>query len=179
MYIRNTVELGDQVVRVKDLAKINLEWLAAHMPEKMLEEWEELKLREEGRIIEGKKYIPDAKIPILEFLVDLEFITKKKQVIKGFIFINEEGRELRVREFGYESTHEPYIEIESLDGRFILDNKIEFYGKPISEVEESLQYASFIDKVIGGNLEQQLKNEIGVFLEKAVKSNNKLDLRWI
>ena len=173
MYIRNTVELGDQVVRVKDLSKINLEWLAMRMPEEMLEECEESILKQVGIRIEGKKYVPDTKTPIIEF------IKQGEQVLKGFIFINEEGLELRVREFGYEDSHKPYIQIESLDGTCITDEKIEFYSSPIRAVQELIQDASFIDKVIGGNLEQQLKNEIGVFLEKAVKSNNQLDLRWI
>lgn len=171
MYIRNTVELGDQVVKVKDLAKINLEWLAVHMPEEMLEECEERRLEQEGKVIKGKKYIPDAKIPIIEFT------KKEKKELKGFIFINEEGIELRVREFGYEDTHKPYLQIESLDGTYINDETIEFYSTPIQDTGELIQYASFIDKVIGSNLEQQLKNELGVFLEKAIQSNNQFKLR--
>lgn len=175
MYVRNTVELGNQVVRVKDLAKINIEWLAAHMPEKMLEEFEELKLGQEDRKINGKKYVPDAKVPIFDY------IESEIPEIKGFIFTNEEGIKLRARDFDYdhENNIKPYIKIEALDGNCITDERINWYCRPIKDSGELLHYANFIDRVIGGNLEQQLKDELGVFLEKAVKSNNQLELRWI
>ena len=163
MELQDTVQIGDLTVKVKELSKIDMEYLASIMPEEMLREYEEGMLSQESREVQ-EKYLPDSKVPIYSF------VKVAKEPITQFEFIDDKGN--------------PLVAIDHpVDDVRIIDKNIGkiytgFRGGASYDgvIEEGcgnvIHYARFIDKIIGGNLEQQLENELGTYFKKNIISNN-------
>ena len=160
MPIKHKVQIDNYMVRVKDLSKINCEWLASRMPREMLDEIENAKLNEENRSDLKERYIPDSQTPIYNYF---EF-EDNKTPIRSFEYINEEGV----------LSSDVRIKINGTDNKTAIEYKFYFNWDIIKEFTKTIEYASFIDKCTGSNIGQELRSEIGIFIEKMIFAGD----RW-
>ena len=167
MKVKKTIQLGMDEIRTKDLAKIDMNWLASKVSKEMLEEIEMKKLKEEGRNL-AEKYVPDVKTPIYNFFID---DSKHYSWKKKITYFNEQGTEVYIDLDLYTSEIKIYIakEIE-LPTIHVME-----HYKTLRSTMKIITYAKFIDDIIGSNLKQELKNELGVFFENTSMNKRKED----
>lgn len=164
MKVATTVQIGDMTVNVKDLSRIDLYWLAEQVPQQMLIDIEDEQLRKEGKINVKQKYIPDNKTMIYNEFEKIDKFSRDDE----YVFYNESGTKLYYR-FKWDNIYlMRYLENEN--GDYIKASSDRFL--PIDNNTKIIKYAELIDKIIGGNLKQQLLNEIGVCIEKQILRND-------
>lgn len=162
--LSDTVQIGNEIVKAKELSKITIDSLASQVSQELLEEIEEKRLKKENRI-EKERFVPDSRLPIYEFFED-------KSVIKEFDFYNEEENKIHFRilkaKVHYRSN---YIEIEGIDGT---TQGCDIDGLNFKNtISYIIKYAGLIDEITGANLQEQVKNEVGTLGEKYILSEGK------
>lgn len=162
--LSDTVQIGNEIVRAKELSKITMDSLASQVSQELLEEVEEKRLKKEGRI-EKERFVPDSRLPIYDFFED-------KSVINEFDFYNEEGNKIHFRILKAKASyHSNYIEIEGIDGTtqgYDIDG---LYFKNVNS--NIIKYAGLIDEITGVNIQEQVKSELGIFYEKYILSEGR------
>ena len=151
MKIAKTVQIGDTTINVKDLAKISMDWLSEQVPQEMLIDIESKKLKKEGKKKTKDIYVPDAKTPIYD-----EFLIKARDNYSEYYFYNESGIKLHLPAYSSFLVVDSETKIEGNFDRF----------NAIRKNTNIINYAKLIDSILKSNLEQQLLNELGVFVEK-------------
>ncbi len=178
MRLDSTVQMGDIECKTKKLEKIDMDYLTENMPKELLNEIEEERL---GGQQKEKEFLPDKKAPIYNFFAKnkkiYEFSEQKKKheifnIYHSFEFCDEEATNLNFifRVFRRETGLSGEVEIR--DGATGNQIKRELYLDEVIELMKIKSYAELIDKTRGGNLSQQLYNEIGVFFEKLIIAEN-------
>lgn len=159
--LSDTVQIGNEIVRAKELSKITIDSLASQVSQELLEEIEEKRLKKEKRT-EKEKFVSDSRLPIYDFFED-------KSVINEFDFYNEEGNKINFRIL--EANVSYWIEIEGIDGTTQKSYVHEYEFKGINSC--IIKYAGLIDKITGANIQEQVKNELGILYEKYILSDGK------
>lgn len=158
MKLESTVQLKDKTIKVRDLANINMKWLAEQMPEEMLVLIEEVKRLKEEEHFEGESYLPDKKTPIYDFFKGYQ------DTERAFTFYDEEGIELKFEISAY------YNSIIIRNGDDTWKKSFELiYNSEREELDLEFKiktYTEFIDKIVGSNISQQFCNEFGTYFEK-------------
>lgn len=160
MKIAKTVQIGDTTINVKDLAKISMDWLSEQVPQELLIDIESKKLKKEEKKKTKDIYVPDAKTPIYD-----EFLIKQGKYSE-YYFYNEKGIKLHLPKYGDFLVVDSETKIEGKFDRF----------NAIRKNTNIINYARLIDSILKSNLEQQLLNELGVFVEKQLLRR---DIVWI
>lgn len=156
MKIARTVQIGDKIVKVKELSKIGIDWIAKDVSLEMLSDIEDEKLKEEGKDNVKEKYVPDRRTPVYNFF------SKEQEVPldNTFTFLDENGVEGYIKNKYECAIAEGYtLDIRGLGKIFLLRR----YIKNINTIR---RYANFIDTIKGCELLEQVNNEIGNFLNK-------------
>lgn len=164
MELQDTVQVGDRTVKVEELSKIDMEYLASIMPEEMLRKHEERMLRKKSKKEVQEKYLPNPRVPIYSF------IEADNRPITQFEFIDDNGNQL----VAIDSSKSAGVRIIDTNiGKIYAGSTLDSY---LGEIEEGcgdiIHYARFIDKITGGNLEQQLENELGTYFKKTIVAHN-------
>ena len=160
MKVATTVQIGDMTVKVKDLAEIDLDWLAEQVPQQMLIDMEDEQLRKEGKVNIKQRYMPGSKTLIYHEFEKIDKFSRDDE----YAFYNESGTKLYYR-FKWDTIYlMRYLENEN--GDYIKASSDRFLL--IDNNTKIIKYAELIDKIIGGNLKQQLLNELGVCIEKQI-----------
>lgn len=157
MKLSTSVQLGDMIIKTKDLANIDMDWLAKQVPEEMLAEIEEKKIEQERKKTKAR-FKPDSKTLIYDAF------EKKANSYKEYYFYNENGTKLHVTIGNYYWSN--YYKLESEYG-----DAIETTYNRLSALFDNdiiINYAELIDKITNSNLRQKLLDELGVFVEKQV-----------
>lgn len=169
MRLANTVQMGDETVRVQDLANIDMEWLEQRIPEEMLTDIENERLIQENNENFKERYIPNRKTPIYSLVANTPKMNKNV-----FSFYNGVGSEL---ECTYEKSKE-YLWICTRGSDLSRSNRIYVSDDSLEKIDTVIRYVNFIDRITGTNLSQQFYNEIGTFYKKIMveKKNGTLPI---
>ena len=156
MKISNTVQIGDRIVKTKELSKIGIDWLSKDVSIEILSDIEDEKLKEEGKDKLKEKYVPDKRTPIYDFFSKEHEISLDSK----FTFLDENGVERNI-EHTFGSALYPYYNI-NLDGISEFDINANIFRK----IRSIMKYVNFIDSIKHYELSKQVNNEIGNFLDK-------------
>ena len=184
-------------LQVRDLKKINIEWLANHIPQQMLEESERKKIQAEGKST-NKVFIPDARTPIYDMFAfktenapvskvekgnydswnrNITLVKKTRALVYKHVIDGIEKTFIIEKLYFYtEDGKRDYIvgdwpNLKIISGREEFTKR--FYGD--TELENIINYAQLIDKALGTDWTGSLLNEIE---EIAVRQNKcNIDLR--
>ena len=196
MNLTRVVQIGDQVLKVKDLAKMDLEWLSSQISEDYLKQKEQERLQVEGKKTKSP-YIPDKREPLYDFFEEEEI---RKRDPLNYYFSNHENEDLGPnvhKKKGWEMTYFNQqgikMQIHEIEagGRGEIDSKITLKGDGGSSTEgyiygarliydnhDIITYARLIDKMTNGNLYQSLLNELGTFMELLVIQGSPQPIDW-
>lgn len=159
MNVEKTVQLGEEEVRTTELSKIDMNWLSSKVSRQMLEEIELRRLNKEGKNA-VERYVPDAKTPIYDFM------SVERNFNDNIGFFNEEGIKASLMIIRKGKRYE--VKIHGDDDSELTNYHVNLFI--IININNVMEYAKFIDSIIGSNLSQKFANEIGVFFEKKATS---------
>ncbi len=154
MRLANTVQMGDETVRVQDLANIDMEWLEQRIPEEMLTDIENERLIQENNENFKERYIPDRNTPIYSLVANTPKINQKI-----FSFYDGLGSELECNF----NDNDLWIGTGGYLSRY---NRLYVSYDSLEKIDTVIRYVNFIDRITGTNLSQQFYNEIGTFYKK-------------
>lgn len=140
MHISSTVKIGEETFKVKDLAKIDMNWLLSKIDRRTLSD--------------RSKLISDS--------------ISKRDGINEFYFYNELGRQLYAKKMiaRTENYHSTYVNIIEPDGTVLNGGRES--ARILKRSSSVINYAELIDKILNCDLKQQLLKEIGIFMEKQI-----------
>jgi len=156
-----------------DLRKINIEWLSNYIPKSMLLELENDRFCKEDRQV-NDRYVPDSRAVIYQLMQDINKMMEKGSE-KEYKFIKDNGSEFLVKIFESFFLRKRSTTVEFLSGN------VRIYGKRENDFEdlitikahafnETLAYASLLDKVFNTNFQQQLLQEAqDIYIDKKHK----------
>ncbi|MCI8699994.1 MAG: hypothetical protein HFJ47_01465 [Clostridia bacterium] len=168
MRLANTVQIGDETVRVQDLANVDMEWLAERIPEEMLNDIENERLIQENNENFKERYIPNRKTPIYDFF-DEEIDVNK---IFSFCFYNENGSKLVL--IMHALKYAIILTDENMMKTTDMKAAVGVSYDTILKIMSTVDYAEFIDETIGSSLSEELENEIGIWFEKIITKKTKI-----
>ena len=158
-----------------DLRKINIEWLSKYIPKSMLLELENNRLSEENRQVDDR-YVPDSRAVIYEVMKNVSGMMKK-ECEKEYKFIKENGSELSVRiyeEHAYDPEDISRTRVKMNSGNIIREGErctAPAWTK-VHALNETLAYASLLDKAFNTSFQQQLFQEAqDIYIDKKHKSS--------
>lgn len=160
-----SVQIGEEIVKAKDLAKIDMTWLANHMSVEDLKEIEEKKLDEKDRRYLKEMYIPDARTPIYDFFEKEKRKRPYRDLGGKYEFYTEQGGAI-----GMKIKYNKYV---FYTDDSTIEQEVRFYDDEEAEkIVKVIDYSDFISSTIGGNCKQELLNEIGIFLHRCSYSRD-------
>ena len=168
MKIKKTIYLGNEEIKIKELSKIDINWLASNVSIQMLEEIEQRRLEKEGKKA-VEIYIPDPRTPIYDFMLK----NGTRKISNNIVFFNEEGTKINMQI--RRSTGSDIYDVVHLYGEEGANLESYIMYRTTENIINVIEYAKFIDSIIESNLEQELVNEIGVYFEKASMSEQYVD----
>ena len=156
-----------------DLRKINIEWLSQYIPKSMIFELENNRLSEENRQVHDR-YVPDSRAVIYEVMKNVSDMMKRV-CEKEYKFIKENGSALSVRIYeahAYDAGCISWTRVKMNSGNIIGEGKR--CNAPawikVHALNETLAYASLLDKAFNTNFQQQLLQEAqDIYIDKKHK----------
>lgn len=176
-------------VELDDIENMNIEWLAENIPQSMLEQMENKRLKLEGN--DAKiKYLPDKKAPIFNFFKEYH-----QGSVENYIESNAKDKKIPVHKkcYTYDSYKKFTIKFYQDSWYHFRDSKRDIYGNHIDfEFEEDsdkitksvrysqedtigkgiisvLDYANMIDELFGTNWKAHLIEDLKYYYDKDYK----------
>lgn len=145
----------------EDLDKITLEWLAKQIPESMCREYEEERLKQEGKT-KNKVYIPDPRVVIFDALTESSY---KEE----FIFEDQYGCKQKITQDLYDYPH-CTVELKPVEVDKENQEKMTRNCEMTLDFYRLIKYVKLIDNVMQTNFLQVFMSQ---FMPIANKYNNK------
>lgn len=162
-------------LRVKDIPKISIDWLAEQVPDNMLRQIEKERLKQNGEKVEDM-YVPDSRIPIYLFFqkcdqkedLNDEYRYKKYE----YDYEDENGLKCKVIVDGIDYPRIEIIQKGEASKKYALERhkrltSFNYDDIKFKEFIEVIEYAKFLDNIFGNNF----MNEFFIDLHRGMSKN--------